>query len=119
MIKMTKREMFNALLEIPAVAANAELVNGIKHELDLLERKNSSISSKDIARLEANEVLKERILKILTDSPAAMTVTEILKALDDPELSHSKVNQMVAQLKIAGSVIREEIKRKAYFSVAR
>ena len=118
MTKMTKREMFNALLEIPAVAANAELVNGIKHELDLLERKNSTPSAKDTARHAENTALCNRITEILRNSSEPMTVTEILKALDDSELSHSKVNQLVKQLKDNGTVKREEIKRKAYFSLA-
>lgn len=118
MPKMTKREMFNALLEIPAVANDYDLVVFIKHELELLERKNSTLSAKDIARHEENAVLCNRITEILRSSSEPMTVTEILKALEDSELSHSKVNQLVKQLKDNGTVKREEIKRKAYFSLA-
>ena len=40
--KPTKRDNFNALLAIPAVAENSTLVEFINHEIELLDKKNSA-----------------------------------------------------------------------------
>ena len=42
--KITKRDNYNALLNIPEVASNAELVAFINHEIELLDRKNKAKS---------------------------------------------------------------------------
>ena len=39
--KMTKKDYFNELLKIGAVASNESLVDFINHELELLDRKSS------------------------------------------------------------------------------
>lgn len=112
---MTKKEMFSELLTLSEVATRPELVKGIEHEIELLSRKNAS-TRKPTAHQEENEVLMEYIKNILFRAPkSGFTITEICKELDRPEISHSRVNQLVKQLKDSGIVIREEIKRKAYF----
>lgn len=52
--KMTKKDYFNMLMEIPAVAENAALVDFISHEMDILVKKNTSggKSAKEIAAME-------------------------------------------------------------------
>lgn len=38
---MTKKEMFVAISEVPAVAANAEMVGFLLHEIELVEKRNA------------------------------------------------------------------------------
>lgn len=115
---MTKKEMFTELLTLSEVAARPELVKGIKHEIDLLNRKNAG-TRKPTARQEENEALIKCLKAILFRAPeSGLTITEICKELDQPEVSHSRVNQLVKQLKDSGIVVREEIKRKAYFRMS-
>ena len=40
--KITKRDRFNELLGIPAVAENEGLVEFIEHEIELLDKKNTA-----------------------------------------------------------------------------
>lgn len=115
---MTKKEMFTALLNLNEVAARPDLVAGIEHEIDLLSRKNAS-TRKPTAHQEENDVLIEYIKSVLFHAPeAGMTVTEIAKALNNPDLTHSRINQLVKKLKDSGTVIREEVKRRAYFRLS-
>lgn len=115
---MTKKEMFTALLNLNEVAARPDLVAGIEHEIDLLSRKNAS-TRKPTAHQEENDVLIEYIKGVLFRAPeGGMTITEIAKALDNPDLTHSRINQLVKKLKDSGIVIREEVKRKAYFRLS-
>ena len=115
---MTKKEMFTELLTLNEVASRPDLVAGIEHEIDLLSRKNSS-TRKPTAHQEENEILTERIKAVLFHaSNDGMTITEVVKILDDDSITHSRINQLVKKLKDEGIVIRTEVKRKAYFKLS-
>ena len=115
--KITKRDHFNALLNIPAVANDEALTAFVKHELELLDRKNSG-EKKPTATQVANEVLKADILTCMEDG-RLYTISEMIKEFPCcADLSTPKVSAVVRLLKDEGTVIRTEDKRKAYFSKA-
>ena len=119
--KMTKRDYFNQLLAIDGVKANADLVNFIGHELELLAKKNASGTGKLTAAQVANEGIKSEILECMANEPNRLfTITEMIKEFECcKELSMPKVIALVGQLKNGGKVERLEEKRKAYFRIAR
>ena len=119
--KMTKRDYFNQLLAIDGVKANADLVNFIGHELELLEKKNASGSSKPTAVQVANEGVKSEILECMANEPNRLfTITEMIKEFECcKDLSLPKVTALVTQLKNEGKVERLEEKRKVFFRIAR
>ena len=115
--KITKRDHFNALLNIPAVAENEGLVEFINHEIDLLNRKNST-EKKPTATQIANEALKTAILTEM-ENDRLYTISEMIKEFPCcADLSTPKVSAVIRLLKDEGAVIRTENKRKAYFSKA-
>lgn len=115
MEKVTKRTMFEAIKV--KVADTPEMVAFIDHELELLAKKNSYKSTKPTKTQVANEALKARIADVMSDGRAYLA-SDVLKALNDPELSGSKVTSMLTQMKNDGVVVRTEEKRKAYFTIA-
>lgn len=115
--KITKATRFNQLLSIDAVKSNPDLVAFIEHELELLAKKNAS-DKKPTATQIANNGIKETILDTLADNKV-MTITEMQKANSElADLSNQKISALVRQLITEGAVKKEEIKRKAYFSLA-
>jgi len=113
--KITKRDRFNALLNIPAVQADQGLVDFINHELELLARKNSA-DKKPTAQQIANDGIKQAILEGMEDNHL-YTVTEIQKSVPAcAELSNQRVSALLRQLKDDKLITRTEDKRKAYFS---
>lgn len=115
--KPTKRDHFNALLDIPAVAENEALVEFINHEIDLLNRKNTS-EKKPTATQVANKALQEDILSAM-ENDRLYTISEMIKEFACcADLSTPKVSAVVRLLIADGKVIRTEDKRKAYFSKA-
>lgn len=111
--KMTKRDYFNRILAY----AHAEDKEFIEHELELLAKKNSG-EKKPTATQKENELTKEVILGVLADG-SAKTIGEICKADETlKEMSSQKVSALVRQLVLDNKVVRNEIKRKAYFSLA-
>ena len=112
--KITKREKFEMLKAIPAVAENEMLCEFINHELELLAKKNAS-EKKPTAQQVANEGLKEVILNVLRENGGLMTITDIQKSCGElSELSNQRVSALVRQM-VGVSVERVEDKRKAYF----
>lgn len=80
--------------------------------------KRNSADKKPTKTQEANEGIKAEILEFLADG-SKHTVSEIMEAV--PSLkgaSNQKAASLVRQLKDSGTLVREEIKRKAYFSLA-
>ena len=115
--KITKRDRFNALLSIPAVQADPDMVAFIEHELELLAKKNSS-EKKPTAQQVANEAIKQAIVDGM-ERDHLYTITEIQKNVPEcAELSNQKITALVRQLKEDGVVVKTEDKRKSYFSLA-
>ena len=113
--KITKKEMFEMLLEIGEVAENETLVNFINHEIELLKKKASKSSSK---RTDVNVALKAQLLEELTQIGKAVTISEFMKLSEivkEKELSNQKVSSLFSQMK-DDTIDRTVIKGKAYFS---
>ena len=113
--KMTKRDYYNALLNIAEVKANGEMVKFIEHELELLAKKNSS-EKKPTAVQVANEGIKSVIIETLAENGKMMTISEMQKVSAElGELSNQRISALIRQLINDGKVERIEDKRKAYF----
>ncbi len=116
---MTKREMFNALLSLDVVLANEELVNGIKHELELLDNK-AKAERKPTANQLQNEILKSAIVSYLTSVGIPKAVKELMAEMPELSgLSTSKVSALMTSLynKGEGVLFRETLKKVNYYSV--
>ena len=112
--KITKREKFEMLKNIQAVAENEMLIEFINHELELLAKKNAS-EKKQTPQQIANEGLKAVIVEVLKANGGLMTITDIQKASAElAELSNQRISALVRQM-VGISVERVEDKRKAYF----
>ena len=115
--KVTKREKFEMLAKIEAVASNPMLAKFIEHELELLAKKNASGEGKMTASQKINEGIKAKILEEMSANPNRLySVSEMIKVFECcKELSLPKVTSLVTQLVKSESVVRVEEKRKAYF----
>ncbi len=112
--KMTKRDYFNALLNVEEVKANSEMVKFINHELELLSKKNSA-DRKPTAQQKENEIIKAAIVAGMTVN-RLYTVTEIIKEIPKcAELTNQKVSALFRQLVSENKVERLEEKKRAYF----
>ena len=117
MTKMTKRDYFTTLRNIPAVSADAELTAFIDRELELLAKKNSA-DKKPSATQTANLVTKDAIYAGMEPNRLYL-VSELIKnipALYDASTPKASalVNQMVAE----GRVTKSQEKGRSYFCKA-
>lgn len=118
MVKMTKVEKFERLIEV-VEGANVEdkdvLIDGLKHEIELLSKKRSGKTKTQ----KANERLVEVVYDAMKGAGRNLTVTEIYGMLsDNAEItSPQKVSALVKKLRAAHRVDRTEEKGVAYFFV--
>ena len=101
---------------LAAVLNGDPMTQEIREKLEALkasvEKKNSSERKPT-----ANEGFKEAILCNISASEK-YTITELIKAVPEiAELSNQRISAIVRQMVESGSLVREEIKRKAYFSL--
>jgi negative regulator of sigma E activity len=117
--KPTKRDHFNALLAIPAVAENADLVAFIEHEVELLDKKNTA-ERKPTAKQVENAGFKSDILA-WTEPATQYAAADVVKGVPSivaAGLSANRVTAMLTQLVNDGSLVRTEDKRKNFYSLA-
>lgn len=120
--KMTKKEYFAQIREV--VASNAELVAFVDHEIELLDRKNSS-KGQTKTQIE-NETIARVIVEELAKIEKAVTITELMEQSEviknyelanGNHLTNQKISAILKTLVTDNQVIRTSDKKKTYFSV--
>ena len=118
-IKTTKKDNFNILLSIPAVAENADLVAFIKHELELLAKKSENRSTKPTDNQIVNAKIADRVPTLL-EAGKLYRLSEIQAMI--PELAEANGTQRIANicrhLKEAGVLTKTVDKRVVYYALA-
>lgn len=115
--KITKRVRFETLLTFAEVQADPGMVEFVKHEIELLDKKNSG-EKKLTAQQTANEGIKDAIVEGMEEN-RLYTVTEIIKEVAEcNELTNQRVSALLRQLISEGKVVKTVDKRKSYFQIA-
>ena len=119
--KLTKAVAFTQIKDLlEQVGANEELVEVMAHEIELVNKKNTSRAKTQSKNQKANEELKAQILNIM-DNETQYRVSEIyelLPILKNKGFTVNKANALMTQLKNEQKVIRTEVKGTAYFTKA-
>lgn len=100
--------------------SKAEAIEKLQKMIEQLESK-SNAPKKPTKVQEANEGVKGVILATLQEIGKPVTITELMASneeLSPTKVSAQKVSSLVTQMVKAGTLIRTEEKRKAYFSLA-
>lgn len=118
--KVTKKERFEMIKEIvlnACVDNEAEMIEFIDNEINLLNKKRASGAK--TATQKENEVLVERLYEVLAEIGRPVTVSELQKENEEfGAMSNQKVSALMKKLKDAGRVNKIDDKKKAYFSIA-
>jgi hypothetical protein len=117
--KLTKKDRFNQLLEIPAVQADTELVAFIEHEIELLSNKNKADNKKPTAKQLENEALKIELLNYM-EVDTLYSISDFQKQVEAcADLSNQKIAAVLRQMKDNDKTVEKvEDKRKVYWKLA-
>lgn len=95
-----------------------DVINFVNHEIELLDRKHSKTSQTKTQK--ENELIKESIVKALTEIDRPATITELQNESAEMEVySNQKLSALLKQLVQSGIVTKTIDKKKSYFSVER
>ena len=112
--KKTKRDLFLEVREV--VAGNEELVAFVDHELELLDKKASTKSTK------VNDeqiALMDKIINALNEIGKSVTISELQKEnAEMAEYSNQKLSAMLKKLVDNKQVTKIIDKKKSYFTTA-
>ncbi len=112
---MTKRENFNALIDLATANGKDELVTFLKHEIELLDNRKST-SNKAKAESDARA---EKVYTALAEMEEPVTITELQSLASDAEVREYTNQRISALLRKLGDRVQKEIRgKKSYFSVA-
>ena len=117
--KLTKKDKFDMVLDL-IPAENTELVDFIKHEIELLEKKANGSDKAKAKKNAENEKLKADLLVALAEYGEPVTVSDFHDKSPSAVamLSTSKLTHLLTTLKEEGKVVRTEIKKRPFYSVA-
>ena len=120
--KMTKKEAFNVVLEVLGNSEfnqKEEVVNIIRNEIELLTKKATVKSQKDLDKAQKDSELATLLYDILIEEGVAKTATELLSTrIKDvvPNINVQKVTHLLTNLLADDKVKKEVIKRKSYYT---
>lgn len=113
---MTKREMFMAIKEV--VKDNAEMVNFLNHELELLDRKNSTPKKPTATQVE-NSNYKELIVNYLSTQSEGQCIKDIQSNISElTELTNQRITHLLTDLVKTATLKKEYVKKTPYYSIA-
>lgn len=102
------------------VLTNCEIPSDVREKLERMKEqtaKKSNAIHKPTANQVANDGYKVAIMNAIGGN--AMTITDMIANIPQvSELSNQRVSAIVRQMVADGQLKREEVKRKAYFSLA-
>ena len=104
--KITKREMFEMIKEVPGVAENEDMVTFLDHEIELLKKKNTKTGERKLTkRQEENIVLTEKLVTFLTAKASPVSIKQIQTEVEDmAELSNQRLAHLLTPLVKDGRV---------------
>ena len=108
--KITKKDNFNAIVEVLETAGRADLADVIRHEIDLLNAKSSKAKARAAEKKAENDALTDIVISVLgEDFETIPTITEKVNEVDETA-TVSKVQYRLVQLVKSGVAESSEIK---------
>ena len=119
--KLTKRagfEMVLGLLNEVEHEHKEELIEMVKNEIELLNKKATAKSQKDLEKAKVDNEMAEVIYNLLVEEGVAKTATELLEIVKNTyeTMNVQKVTHLLTNLLAEERVKKEVIKRKSYYT---
>ena len=106
MTKITEREMYTMISEL--LEGNEDVVAFCEKKIAALDKKAENAKVKAAEKKAAGDELRARVEEVLTDE--WQTIAEIVAALDDEEVTASKVTYRLNALVDLGVAVKDETK---------
>lgn len=118
---MTKREMYTMTINIlneTNAPEKDELIAGLQHEIELLDKK-SSASRKPTKTQVENDGFKAEIVAYLVSADTSKTIKDLQSEIESlASLTNQRITHMLTDLVKGGTLVKEYVKKTPYYSIA-
>lgn len=108
MEKVTNKEMFTKVIALATEKNDTAMVDWAQAKIDALNAKAEKARAKAAEKKADGDALRDAVLNVLGDE--AMTVADIVAALNDPDVSANKVVYRANALVDLGMAAKENVK---------
>jgi len=109
---MTKKEMFEAIKNVEGVRENAEMVEFLDRQIELVSKKRTAKTKTQIE----NEAIVEDIYAYMVEVNGPVTIADVQAKFDN--MSNQKASALVKKLVDAGRVERAKDGKKTIYTIA-
>ena len=125
---MTKKEMFTNAISIIEFAKNEysredaakidEVIEGLNHEIELLERKSATPKKPTATQVE-NESFKSTLVEFFSNTNEKKSIKEIQSEVPEvAQLSNQRITHLLTDLVKNGTLTKTYEKKVPYYSIA-
>ena len=105
--KITKKDNFNAIIEVLTEVGREDLAKVIEHEIELLDAKSSKAKATAAKKKAEGAALRDAVQAVLTDE--FQTIADITAKVEGEDVSTAKVQYRLNALVGAGIAVKEQV----------
>ena len=105
--KITKKDNFNAIIEILTEVGREDLAKVIEHEIELLDAKSSKAKATAAKKKAEGDTLRDAVQAVLTDE--LQTIADITAKVEGEDVSAAKVQYRLNVLVGTGIAVKEQV----------
>ena len=105
--KITKRDNFNAIIEVLTSAGREDLAAVIAHEIELLDNKAAKAKATAAKKKVEGDALRDAVEAVLTDE--LQTIADVTAKVEGEDVTTSKVQYRLNALVSAEIAVKEQI----------
>ena len=105
--KITKKDNFNAIIEVLTEVGREDLAKVIEHEIELLDAKSSKAKATAAKKKAEGDALRDAVQAVLTDE--LQTIADITAKFEGEDVSAAKVQYRLNALVGAGIAVKEQV----------
>lgn len=105
--KITKRDNFNAIIEVLTDAGREDLAKVIEHEIELLDNKAAKAKATAAKKKTEGDALRDAVQAVLTDE--LQTIADVTAKVEGDEITSAKVQFRLNALVGAGIASKEQV----------
>ena len=105
--KITKKDNFNAIIEILTEVGREDLAKVIEHEIELLDAKSSKAKATAAKKKAEGDALRDAVQAVLTDE--LQTIADITAKVEGEDVSAAKVQYRLNVLVGTGIAVKEQV----------
>lgn len=105
--KITKKDNFNAIIEVLTEVGREDLAKVIEHEIELLDAKSSKAKATAAKKKAEGDALRDAVQAVLTDE--LQTIADITAKVEGEDVSAAKVQYRLNTLVGLGIAVKEQV----------